>query len=178
MADQSRRQSILTLAIIIVVIIALVFGIILGIRTLVRIFSGVRVNRTSPNATLVPVTIEDTNTNIETVKPPENQYSGSIRFAATVDTVLGVKAFTVRSSGVFKDGLLIVSEDSIAPIGAKTIGEYLIHSGDRLLIDGRIYQFDTENFRRTSGINNFPTVNLGGFNGQPVIVAGDIDRIQ
>ncbi len=169
----STVKQIIVVALIVVVVIVVV---IIGIRTLGRIAKSISTNSpaTKTNQTAT-TTDEDSIVKLNTVEP-KALYSGKVTFSATVDEVLGVRTFVITSNDLFNKKMLIITEDGIAPIGAKTVDEYLIKKGDKLLITGSLEELTATTPNRTK--LNIKTDNLTEWMNKPVIIASKLDRIK
>ncbi|MEK7526752.1 MAG: hypothetical protein AAB546_04725 [Patescibacteria group bacterium] len=170
----STVKQIIVVALIVVLVVVVV---IVGIRTLGKIAKNVNTRSTTTigTQTNTTTTVDEGVVDLDTVEP-KTRYSGKITISATVDEVLGVRAFVISSNDLFNKKMLIITEDGIAPIGAVDVDEYLIKKGDRLLITGKLDELTATTPNRKT--LNIKTDNLSEWMNTPIIVASDIDRIK
>lgn len=170
--SNNAKQIIITIIVVVVIVILLIIGIRIMFSVFQNIFSA---PRRAPSVS-TQVTLEEGTERLDTVKEPADSFSGTVKFTATVERIVGVRAFVIKNNDLWKNEMLIITDDGIAPIGARSVDEFLIKPGDRLLISGTLIEFNTDNLK--ADLKEDRTVNLTTWNGKPAIFARDLKRIQ
>src|SRR3990167_9572303 len=104
--SSSTKQVIVT---IVIIFLAVVF-IVLGIRFVTGFLKGAIKTKSPSTATTTSISKDvETDKQIEkitTVKAPSEQYSGKLTLAASVDEIIGERAFAVKNTGLFESRIL------------------------------------------------------------------------
>ncbi len=99
---------------------------------------------------------------------PEQHVGETVVISGEVDRIFTPRSFTVGGSDFARD-LLIVSDDSIAPVAGRT-EEVPAAENDIVQVTGVVKRFDAETFEEQYGIR-LPQEAASAFDGQPVVVA-------
>lgn len=97
-----------------------------------------------------------------------------ITFNGQVDAILNAQAFTLTSPGLGGERVLVISRESLVPVGGRSgLDEPAIRLNEQVIIDGRIQQFSLwqiEDELKTDLVDS----EFMRWEGSPVIIADNI----
>lgn len=102
------------------------------------------------------------------LKSPAEYIGKTVSISGEVDRIFGPRSFTVGGEE-FGQSLLIVSEDSIAPVGGRT-AEIPAAENDIVQVTGVVRRFDSTAFRKKYDVQ-LPSDAVSEFQGHPVVAA-------
>ncbi len=107
------------------------------------------------------------------LETPRTFYGNTVSVEGDVENVIGTQALTVDGAGAIGDQLLVISRESLEPIGGSGIPQSIFNPADRVTVEGEVREFDLVRVERELGID-LDNEQFAAWQGRPFVFADDI----
>lgn len=107
------------------------------------------------------------------LETPNTFYGSTVHIEGEVENVLGTQALTVDSAGAIGEQLLVISRDSLEPVGGSGIPTSIFNPADTVSVEGEVHEFDLSRVERELGID-LDNEQFAAWQGRPYVYADDI----
>lgn len=105
---------------------------------------------------------------------PARYYGSRILVTGKVDSIIGVKTFTIDEPQPFPQKLLVISRQPLQPVGGAGNDDYIFNQGDRVSAEGKVERFslrDIESELNTDLVDS----QFVSWEGKPVLIADSVE---
>lgn len=110
---------------------------------------------------------------VQILETPQNFYGNTVTVEGKVGHVLGTRALTVDTPGVIGDQLLVISKESLEPVGGSGIQESIFSSTDPVRIVGQVREFNIQDVQEQLGVDLDDSI-YKAWEGRPYIFVNTI----
>lgn len=108
------------------------------------------------------------------LEKPVTFYGNTVSVEGEVENTIGTQALTVDGPGAIGDQLLVVSRDSLEPIGGSGIPQSIFTPTDAVIVEGQVREFHLKEVEEELGVDLDDEL-YAPWEGRPFVFASRID---
>ena len=107
------------------------------------------------------------------LEQPQAFYGTTVTIEGSVENVVDTQALTVNTPGAIGDQLLVISRDSLEPIGGSGIPQSIFSPQDSVTVEGQVKEFNLSEVEEELGIDLNDEA-YQAWEGKPFVFASDV----
>lgn len=107
------------------------------------------------------------------LEKPKEFYGKEIDLTGEIEEIVGNRTFTLDSPDEFNGSLLVISRESLEPIGGAGASDFIFDEGERVSIKGRVEEFRVREVEERLRID-LKDEEFSSWEGKPVIIADTV----
>lgn len=104
------------------------------------------------------------------LETPNTFYGTTVSIEGEIENVLGTRALTIDGPGAIGDQLLVVSRDSLEPVGGSGIPQSIFSPTEVIMVEGQVREFNLNEVEQELGVD-LDDQQFSAWEGRPFVYA-------